>query len=275
MIRALKRPVGSGARLDGKGERRWLGWLLGLFVLTWLGGLIVTAPLRLIQLPASALPAGMRLIPVGGTLWQGQWQLSLPRGEAVSVTTHFLLSSLLRFSPSWQIAAHGTGLNAQAVVAPGWHDIRVSQGQAQLPADSGLLQYVTPWPLGGQLQGTGSGQFVQSAEGWKPSTAALTLDWQNARVTTTEPLALGHLSLTVKVAADQVSGTLAPLPAAKAPLKGRLMLSGHVMSALPLRIHGFLETTAYASDALRQQVGLLGHPGPDGRIPIDGHLPGR
>ncbi|HUX82771.1 MAG TPA: type II secretion system protein N [Halothiobacillus sp.] len=251
-------------------------WVLGaIFVLSWLGALVFTAPLSLIRLPSDALPAGVTLVPRSGTLWWGQWQLDLSQGASVHLTTRFMPGALLHGQLSWRVVAQGAGLQAEAVVTPGQAGVSIDRLQAQLAADSPLMQAATPWPLGGVLSGTGAVVLQQTAQGLLPMTATISLQWQAARLTTTEPLSLGDLALSAKVDHGQLAGTLTTLPSVSAPLKGTLNLNGGLVSGPRLRIRGFLEATSHASPALRQQLGLLGRPAPDGRTPIDGYLPGR
>ncbi|MDA3878615.1 MAG: type II secretion system protein N [Halothiobacillus sp.] len=264
----------GGDVTKGAAGIRGIWVLLAVFVLSWLGALVFTAPLSLIRLPADALPEGMTLSSRSGTLWLGEWQLNLPQGASVHLKTRFLPGALLHGRFSWQVTAQGAGLQADAVVTPGQAKVLIDRFQGQLAADSPLMQAATPWPLGGVLNGTGAAVLQQTAQGLLPMTATISLQWHAAHLTTTEALSLGDLALSAKVDHGQLTGTLTSLPSVSAPLKGDLSLSGGLMSGPRLRVHGFLEATSFASPALRQQLGLLGHPAPDGRTPIDGYLPG-
>jgi hypothetical protein len=251
----------------------WLG--LAVFLLSCVAALVATAPLTLLRVPAQALPPGVTLTPVAGTLWHGRWVLSRPQVPSVQVTTHLQLSSLLALKPAWQVYLQSAGLTAAARVALGRQTIRLTNVTAEISARSPLVRLLTAWPLGGTLNLKGDAELHAAPNGWSLTQAAGEAAWQNAQVTTTAPLALGDIQATARIDHAQFSLNLTPKASATAPLKGALDITGSWPIQTAPAIRGSLQATAQASRALTEQLRLLGRPDTSGAILIQGVLPGR
>ena len=263
-------------RASAKPQRPRFFWL-GLIVLlmSFIVALVVTAPLTLLRIPAHALPAGVTLSPVAGTLWQGRWVLTLPKAPPMQVATQLQIGSLFVLKPTWQVRIDGAGLDAAARVALGTQQINLTDAQADIAASSPLLRLLTAWPLGGKLTLRGDAALHAVPSGWALTQAAGSALWQNAQVTTTAPLALGDIQATLRINQAAFSLNLTPKASTTAPLQGALDISSPWPITTAPAIRGSLQATAHASRALTEQLRLLGRPDASGAILIQGVLPGR
>lgn len=266
--------TGAGAARRS-GAFGWLGvaLLIGVFLLSWGGALILTAPAGLVRVPAGMLPGNMTLTPVTGTIWQGQWRLNLPQGDAWAVTARFRPAALWHGRLDWRIRIQGDGVSASADVSPGWSGVAIDGLTARWAGDA--MRLVTAWPMGGRFDGRGAVYLRRTQQGLMPESGSLSLRWTDAQLTTTEPLTLGTLTLSTTLAdGGRLSGRVTPEATSNAPLLGQLDLKGNIHDPQHIRVTGFLQPTAEASPALRQQLGLLGTTDAQGRIPVNGFLPG-
>lgn len=272
----MTRRIAAKTVRQTEGLGRWGGGLLILvFALSWLGALVFTAPLSLVRVSADTLPPGVTLTSQSGTVWAGVWRWSLPQAVVLTMDTRFQPAALWRGRLSWRVRVQGGGLQAEADVTPGWTGISVDRLRAKWTGGSALMQLATPWPLGGQFDAAGRIDFRRMGQGTVPEAGTLTVRWIDAELTTTEPLALGDLSLSATLNHGRLDGTVTPQVSASAPLQGQLVLRGPILAPSSIRVTGLLDVTPRASTALRQQLGLLGQRDSQGRIPIDGYLPER
>lgn len=259
----------------------WPGVLL--LLASWFVELLVTAPITLIPISHLVLPAGVQLQPIGGTLWHGQWRLSLPRAPDTTVHTDFLPSSMFRLQLAWHVQARmnarGTqpkaGLNLAADVALGFKQLAVRNVKGRIGADNPFIASLTAWPLGGTINLNGDASLIRAKRGFILKAAQATANWRKAQMTTTEPLSLGNLVFDAKIAQGQFNATVKPAPNSAGPLLGELNLAGTWPVTKAPTVQGYVQPTARASDALRQQLNLLGRPDASGKINIQGVLPGR
>lgn len=251
----------------------WLG--LGIVVFSFLATLLATAPLTLLRVPATAMPAGVSLTPIAGTFWHGQWLLSAPQITPLRVTTQWQPRALLWLQPTWQVRIQGVGVEARARVAVARQQISLTELQAQLSTTSPLIKLLTAWPLGGTLQVQGDAQLKGLPTGWALAAANGSALWQNAQITTTAPLPLGDIQAVARLDNAQLSLTLTPQAGATAPLSGKLTITSRWPITAAPAIRGRLKPTAQASPALIEQLKLLGQPDATGAIVIAGVLPGR
>ncbi len=258
---------------------------LGVFIVlvSWFTALLATAPITLIPVSRLTLPPGVQLQPLGGTVWHGQWRLSLPRAPDMTVQTDFLPSSVFRLQLAWHVRAQtdartsptNAGPNLGANVAIGINRLDVRNFQGRMSADSPLIASLTAWPLSGLIDFSGDASLVRTKRGFDLQAARATANWRNAEITTTEPLALGDLVFDANIAQGQLNATVKPAPNNAGPLLGELNLAGTWPVAKAPAVRGYVQPTARASAALRQQLSLLGRPDASGKITIQGVLPGR
>ncbi|MDY0147507.1 MAG: type II secretion system protein N [Halothiobacillus sp.] len=259
----------------------WPGVLI--LIASWFAALLVTAPITLIPVSRLALPPGVALVPLGGTIWHGQWRLNLPRAPAMTVHTDFLPLSIVRLQPAWHVRAQTAArtsqperdLNLAADVGLGFKQLNVRNLHGRLAADSPLIAALTAWPLNGLIDFGGDASLVSTKHGFDLQTARASANWRNASITTTEPLSLGDLVLDAKIAQGQLNATIKPASDSRGPLSGELNLAGRWPVSTAPKVSGYLQPTAGASEALRQQLNMLGRPDATGKITIQGVLPGR
>lgn len=259
----------------------WPGALI--LLASWFVALLVTAPITLIPVSRLALPPGVQLIPLGGTFWHGQWRLQLPRVPALTIHTDILPLSVLRLQLAWHVRAQTdargsqpvTGLNLDADAALGFKHLDIRHLHGRLAADSPLISSLTAWPLNGLIDFSADVLFVRTKRGFDLKAAQIRANWQNAKITTTEPLSLGDLVLEGKIADGQLHATVKPASNTRGPLLGEISLAGRWPVTKAPTVRGFLQPTPLASEALRQQLNLLGRPDSSGKITIQVVLPGR
>ncbi|OZB36700.1 MAG: hypothetical protein B7X35_01435 [Halothiobacillus sp. 14-56-357] len=257
----------------------WPGVLL--LMASWFAALLVTAPITLIPVSRLALPPGVALVPLGGTLWHGQWRLNLPRAAAMTVHTDFLPLSIVRLQPAWYVRAQTAarasqpdmGLNLATDVGLGFKQLNVRHLHGRLAADSPLIAALTAWPLNGLIDFSGDASLVMTKHGFDLQTARASATWRNASITTTEPLPLGDLVLDAEIAQGQLKATIKPSSDSRGPLSGEINLAGPWPVNTAPKVSGYLQPTADASEDLRQQLNLLGRPDATGKITIQGVLP--
>lgn len=244
---------------QAKARRVW-PWGLLLFVL----GFIVSA---LASWPIIALPrlgvAG--LTPVRGTIWQGQWQYAPPGRPTLTVDTRFVPQVLWHGALGWHIQVIGQGITGQALLS--WRGQQQDFTEIDAVVDVGSLPLL--WRPTGTLRLRGTAQMMDGVL----NEANLTGQWQNARVTTTEPLSLGQFSGTLTIQHQTLLAHIHADQTANAPLLAALKIEGHWPVTTPPHASGFVQPTAAASSALSGQLSLLGTPDADGRIPLNGVLP--
>ena len=259
----------------------WPGVLI--LMASWMVALLATAPITLIPVSRLALPPGVQLMPLSGTFWHGRWRLQLPRVPAMTIHTDFLPLSIVRLQLAWHVRAQAdaqgsqpdTGLNVAADVALGLKQLSVRNLQGRLAADSPWVTSLTAWPLSGLIDFSGDATLVRTERGLDLQTARATANWRNAQITTTEPLQLGDLAFNAEIAHGQLNATAKPASGAGGPLLGELSLAGTWPVTKAPTVRGYLQPTSIASDALNQQLKLLGRPDASGKITIQGVLPGR
>ena len=117
--------------------------------------------------------------------------------------------------------------------------------------------------------------LVRTERGLDLQAARATANWRNAQITTTEPLQLGDLAFNAEIAHGQLNATAKPASGARGPLLGELNLAGTWPVTKAPTVRGYLQPTTLASDALSQQLNLLGRADASGKITIQGVLPGR
>lgn len=259
----------------------WPGVLI--LMASWFGALLVTAPITLIPVSRLALPSGVELMPLSGTFWHGQWRLKLPRAPALTIHTDFLPLSIVRLQLAWHVRAQTdaqgsqpeTGLNLAADVALGFKQLNVRNLQGHLAADSPLVTSLTAWPLSGLIDFSGDASLVRTESGFDLQAVRATANWRNAQITTTEPLQLGDLAFNAEMTHGKFHAMAKPASGARGPLLGELNLAGAWPVTKAPTVRGYLQPTPIASDALSQQLSLLGRPDASGKITIQGVLPGR
>lgn len=259
----------------------WPGVLI--LVASWFVALLVTAPITLIPVSRLALPPGVQLMPLNGTFWHGQWRLKLPRAPTMTIHTDLLPLSIVRLQLAWHVRAQtdaqgsqpDTGLTMAADVALGFKKLSVLNLQGRLAADSPLVTSLTAWPLSGLIDFSGDATLVMAERGFDLQVARATANWRNAQITTTEPLQLGDLAFNVELAHGKLNATVKPVSDTRGPLLGQLNLAGAWPITKAPTVRGYLQLTPLASDALSQQLNLLGRPDASGKITIQGVLPGR
>ncbi|WP_298220366.1 type II secretion system protein N [Halothiobacillus sp.] len=259
----------------------WPGALL--LMASWFVALLVTAPITLIPVSRLALPPGVALVPLGGTVWHGQWRLNSPRAPAMTIQTDFLPLSIIRLQPAWHVRAQTAarasqpdmGLSLAADVGLGFKQLNVRNLHGRLAADSPLIAALTAWPLNGLIDFSGDASLIRTKSGFDLKAARAMANWRNAAITTTEPLFLGDLVLDAKIAQGQLKATIKPASGSRGPLLGELNLAGLWPVTTAPKVSGYLQATAGASEAFRQQLNLLGHPDASGKITIQGVMPGR
>lgn len=259
----------------------WPGVLI--LMASWFAALLVTAPITLIPVSRLALPPGVALVPLGGTVWHGQWRLILPRAPVMTIQTDFLPLSIVRLQPAWHVRAQTAArasqperdLDLAADVGLGFKHLNVRNLHGRLAADSPLIAALTAWPLNGLIDFSGDATLVRTGSGFDLKSARATANWRNAAITTTEPLPLGDLVLDAKIARGQLKATIKPASDSRGPLSGEIKLAGLWPVNTAPKVSGYLQPTAGASEALRQQLNLLGRPDATGKITIQGVLPGR
>lgn len=259
----------------------WPGVLI--LVASWFVALLVTAPITLIPVSRLALPPGVQLMPLSGTFWHGQWRLKLPRAPTMTIHTDFLPLSIVRLQLAWHVRAQtdaqgsqpDTGLTMAADVALGFKQLSVRNLQGRLAADSPLVTSLTAWPLSGLIDFSGDATLVRAERGFDLQVARATANWRNAQITTTEPLHLGDLAFNAEMAHGKFNAMAKPASGARGPLLGELNLAGTWPITKAPTVRGYLQPTPIASDALSQQLSLLGRPDVSGKITIQGVLPGR
>lgn len=252
-------------------------------VISWLIALLVTAPISLVPTARLALPPGVQLTPLSGTLWHGQWRLTLPRAPAVIINTDFLPMSILRLQPGWHVQAKPLTQDGQARsvmkvtadVAFSLRHVSVRIIQGHLAADDPLISALVPWSLGGMIDFNGTISLTRNQGDLALQTASIMANWLNARITTTEPLQLGHLVFRAEIAHGQTHITAQPAAGDRGPLSGQLEISGTWPLTSAPTVRGHVKPTSLASEALRQQLNLLGVPDARGDITIHGLMPGR
>jgi general secretion pathway protein N len=254
-----------------------------ILMMSWVVALLLTAPITLVPVSRLALPSDVQLTPLNGTFWHGQWRLKLPQTPTMTIHTDFLPFSILRLQPAWHMRVEtdmsgsqpDAGLNLAADVAPGFKQLRVRSLDGRLPAASPWIASLTAWPLGGTIDFKGDAVLTRTAGGLELQSAQVTANWQNAQITTTEPLSLGDLVLDAEVGHGQFNVTAKPASSPRGPVLGELTLTGLWPITKAPTVRGYLQPTPLASDALSQQLGLLGQPDASGKITIQGVLPGR
>ena len=235
--------------------RRLWPWGIALFGLGFVISALANWPLR--ALPALAVPG---LVPVGGTIWHGEWRYAPPERAPLVIDTRFVPSTL-----GWQATFRGPGISGQALLQ--WRGQR--QKISSLHATVDLAAEPLLWQPAGTLVVHGD----LTLAGGVVQTAALTGQWQNARITTTEPLALGAFEGHLAIEQGQLRGKINAVATDNPPLRAELDLSGAWPLTAPPRATGFVQPTATASPALRAQLGLLGTADANGRIALNGVLP--
>ncbi|MBD3816218.1 MAG: type II secretion system protein N [Halothiobacillus sp.] len=258
---------------------------LGVFIVlvSWFAALLATAPITLIPVSRLTLPPGVALVPLGGTVWHGQWRLSLPRAPAMTVHTDFLPLSIIRLQLAWHVRAQTDAQGSQperdlslaADVGLGFKQLYVRNLHGRLAADSPLIAALTAWPLNGLIDFSGDATLVGTGSGFELQAARASANWRNASITTTEPLSLGDLVLDAEIAQGQLKATIKPASGSRGPLSGEINLAGRWPVTTAPKVSGYLQPTPGASEALRQQLNLLGRPDATGKITIQGVLPGR
>ena len=259
----------------------WPGVLI--LMASWFVALLVTAPITLIPVSRLALPSGVELMPLSGTFWHGQWRLNLPRAPAMTIHTDFLPLSIVRLQLAWHVRAQTdaqgsqpeTGLNLAADVALGFKQLNVRNLQGHLAADSPLVTSLTAWPLSGLIDFSGDATLVRTERGFDLQAARATANWHDAQITTTEPLQLGDLAFNAEMAHGKFNVMAKPASGDRGPLLGEINLAGTWPITKAPTVRGYLQPTPIASDALSQQLSLLGRPDASGKITIQGVLPGR
>lgn len=237
-------------------------WIFGtlIFFLGFIGSLIATWPIR--ALPNLGVP---NLTPLHGSLWQGQWQYAPPGQPPVIVNSHFAPQSVLRGALGWQIHAQGSGIDGRALFL--WRGQQQHIEQLHAMVDVGAQSLL--WHPTGSLILQGSATITRGVL----RAGQLRGVWQNASVTTSEPLTLGAFDGDITVANGQLRGHITSVPGASAPLVAQLDLDAQWPLTTPIHASGFVQATNTAQPALSAQLGLLGTADANGRIALNGILP--
>ena len=263
--------------------RPLIGIALLVFVSSWLVALLMTVPITVIPVSRLALPEGVQLTPLSGTLWQGRWRLTLPNTRPVTIRTDILPWSMFRLQLAWHVRAQtapqanpsDTDLTMTGDVALGFRTLSVRNLKGRLAADSPFVTALTAWPLNGLIDFSGAATLIRTEQGFRLQAAQVAANWQDARITTTEPLPLGDLRFKARIANGALNATVTPLPTPRGPLLGDLDIDGTWPITQAPRVQGYLQPTATASTALVEQLKLLGRPDANGKITLQGVLPGR
>lgn len=262
-------------------SRRW-PWYLLLFVLSWLVAGIVMLPLSIIR-PLLHLPADVQVDQLSGTIWHGSAVIKV-RDHAkplppITVRGGLLPLSLLSLKPALSLNAKSTGIDLTGRLAladdkpagpgksaPAWPVLAVSDLSGQISALSPWVGQYVPFALGGRFTLKSQRLLIDRNGPWA---GKLSLNWQDATLDTTETLELGQFQANATLRQGVVNGQVHSVPSAVEPLKLKLDITGGLQRGQGLKVSGRLGPGEGASETLREQLRLLGRPGPDGMIAID------
>lgn len=207
-----------------------------------------------------ALPPGVALSGVDGTVWRGGAQAEITAGGASAqarLRWRFLPASLVSGRVAFALDADGSGLEAHGIVArslTGYQarDVRVSADAAQLAAAAPLLG---AWRPEGAL--TLSAPALAWNDGHARGTARA--EWKNASLALTDVRPLGDYRI-------EASAEGGPAAFTVTTLDGVLRIAGHGSFAPPdtLAFSGEARAAGPSAAALEPLLNLLGPRRADG-----------
>ncbi|MFA7522566.1 MAG: type II secretion system protein N [Halothiobacillaceae bacterium] len=263
------RPVDKATRRWPKTYARTYGWLLGLFLFSWLITVVATWPLETVTRWFEP-PLGAKIVAVDGSIWNGRATLLWSGQPPVEASIRFRPAALLRLSAEWQLTAQSDQATVEAGISPrrsadGGLAATISHLDAHIAAGASWLKDIFPLPIDGRLDVIGRDLKI-AATG---HSGLLTLTWPEATLDLAQRLPLGRLVAEVELNDGMLMAQIRS--AAEAPPGSPLVdlvLEGPADGTLT--VHGHLDPAG--DEELTRQLLLLGSPGADGRIRIEHHL---
>lgn len=232
---------------------------LALGIVAYAVFLAATVPARF-AVRQLALPPGIALSNVEGTVWQGAARADVTASGAeakVDVRWRFLPASLVSGRLAFAIEARGKGLDAHGTVARsfGGYEAR----GVELRADAAQLAAVSPLLATWRPQGALT--LSAPAFAWDEARArgSARAEWKNASLALTDVRPLGDYRI-------EASAEGGPAAFTVTTLEGALRIAGHGTFAPPdaLAFSGEARAVGNAASALEPLLNLLGPRRADG-----------